>query len=346
MSVNLLNKVSIDAGGGSNPLELTIGAAAENVSFNNMGTGLSATNVQTALKQVLAQNGYAVCETAGNVADKTVTITDFVLRVGSRLIIKFENQNLASSPTLNINNTGAKALKVNGEDINPAIIEEDSVFLINYNGNSYDVIIGGGVNAGANITMEEYTFLASGWSNSEYSLESDYPSSRYDIIEIGSSNTHTTQAMLEAWQAAEIYGWESTNKVVARGTVPSIDIIMVLVIVDKSTSGGGHVIKDSITEFTKRTGLKFVGATVTDDSVGDNTVVTIEALIPVKACYDTSPTLYAHAVGDLIYYNQQFYNVKQAIAVNDTLVIDTNIEAASLSTGTSVYIKNLPNTGS
>lgn len=84
--------------------------------------------------------------------------------------------------------------------------------------------------------MEEYTFLASGWNNGEYSLESRYPSTDYDILAITSSNANTTEAMLEAWQSAMIYGYEPTNKVVAHEDAPTIDIVMALLVLNKSDS--------------------------------------------------------------------------------------------------------------
>lgn len=48
--------------------------------------------------------------------------------------------------------------------------------------------------------------------------------------------------------------------------------------IPKPSSGGssGHTIKDSTTSFTNRDGLKFTGnVTITDDSVGGNTVVNV-----------------------------------------------------------------------
>lgn len=83
--------------------------------------------------------------------------------------------------------------------------------------------------------MEEYTFLASGWNSTtkEYSLETRYPSEYYDILNITSSNANTTAEMLEAWQSAQIYGYEPTNKVVAHEDVPQIDITMALLVLNK-----------------------------------------------------------------------------------------------------------------
>lgn len=81
--------------------------------------------------------------------------------------------------------------------------------------------------------MEEYTFLASGWNQGEYSLESRYPSQYFDILNIAPSNPNTTKEMLDEWEEAEIYGYEPTNKIVAHGVQPTNDIVMVLQVLNK-----------------------------------------------------------------------------------------------------------------
>lgn len=64
-------------------------------------------------------NHYAVCSTAANVAAKTATITTGTptLEVGLRVIINFTNSNSADSPTLNINELGAKNIFYNSSQI-------------------------------------------------------------------------------------------------------------------------------------------------------------------------------------------------------------------------------------
>ena len=51
-----------------------------------------------------------ICSTSANNAAKTVSITDFTLFDGATVLVKFENNNNAPYPTLNINNTGAKPI--------------------------------------------------------------------------------------------------------------------------------------------------------------------------------------------------------------------------------------------
>ena len=61
---------------------------------------------------------YCTCYTASNTANKTVTVTGFVLETGARVTVKFLDSNTASNPTLNVDNgsgyTGAKAIMYHG----------------------------------------------------------------------------------------------------------------------------------------------------------------------------------------------------------------------------------------
>ena len=61
---------------------------------------------------------YCTCYTASSTANKTVTVTGFVLETGARVTVKFSNSNTASNPTLNVDNgsgyTGARAIKYRG----------------------------------------------------------------------------------------------------------------------------------------------------------------------------------------------------------------------------------------
>ena len=53
---------------------------------------------------------YGTCSTAAATAAKVVACTGFALTTGSRITVVFDNDNSADSITLNVNNTGAKAV--------------------------------------------------------------------------------------------------------------------------------------------------------------------------------------------------------------------------------------------
>ena len=81
-------------------------------------------------------------------------------------------------------------------------------------------------NAKENATdWEEYTLLSSGWSNGQYSLEADFPSADYDIVNV-QPTANTTEAMRKAWSKADCGGYSDTNIITAHGTVPAIDIVL------------------------------------------------------------------------------------------------------------------------
>lgn len=61
-------------------------------------------------------SNYGVCSTASSTAAKTVAINNksFRLETGARVIVKFSYYNAVSSPTLNVNGTGAKPIRMYG----------------------------------------------------------------------------------------------------------------------------------------------------------------------------------------------------------------------------------------
>lgn len=70
------------------------------------------------------------------------------------------------------------------------------------------------------------TLLASGWSSGVYSFESTYPHAEYDIEIQPSDSINTTQ--LEAWNSALIVGSATANKYTVKGTVPTVDIPIII----------------------------------------------------------------------------------------------------------------------
>ena len=62
----------------------------------------------------IASSAYGYCETAAATAEKVVDMTGFTLLEGTTIHVKFANANSASTPTLNVNGTGAKNIKLYG----------------------------------------------------------------------------------------------------------------------------------------------------------------------------------------------------------------------------------------
>lgn len=93
-------------------------------------------------------NRYGVCATAAATVGKEVSITTgtFSLEAGATVRVKFTNANTAASPTLNVNNTGAKNIYSQGVQIttgnNKGLLKGVCTFI--YDGTQYH-ILGGAV---------------------------------------------------------------------------------------------------------------------------------------------------------------------------------------------------------
>lgn len=93
---------------------------------------------------------YGVCDTAVGTTAKTVTTNGtFELIPGSEVAIKFTHGNSVANPTLNVNNTGAKAIRLNNTNISAPIAMEFSdikvgtTYLFRYDGTYWEMISGG-----------------------------------------------------------------------------------------------------------------------------------------------------------------------------------------------------------
>lgn len=80
-------------------------------------------------------------------------------------------------------------------------------------------------------TVSVVTMSALGWSGKQYSFESTYPASEYDI-EIALSST-ASQEQIDAYNSAMILSNATSNIAIASGEVPSIDIPVILKAVRK-----------------------------------------------------------------------------------------------------------------
>lgn len=83
---------------------------ATNISVTKMGA--IDNKLGTEISQRKAQFG--VCTTAAGTAAKAVALADFSLYTGAQIAVRFNSGNTAGSPTLNVNNTGARQIVVNG----------------------------------------------------------------------------------------------------------------------------------------------------------------------------------------------------------------------------------------
>ena len=85
-----------------------------------------------------AKLGYYVCDTDADVAAKIIVAANYVLGVGGSIKVKMTNANTADAVTLNINNTGTKALFYNGAQASSTNSwEAGEVIEVYYDGTNY-----------------------------------------------------------------------------------------------------------------------------------------------------------------------------------------------------------------
>ena len=84
--------------------------------------------------------GYGVCETAGATAAKTVSMTNTVLTPGGIIAVNFVNAFTASSPTLSVNGSAAKPIKLYGNAMPMGKVHANTILVMYYDGTNFNVI--------------------------------------------------------------------------------------------------------------------------------------------------------------------------------------------------------------
>ena len=84
--------------------------------------------------------GYGVCEIAGATAAKTVSMTNTVLTPGGIIAVNFQNAFTASSPTLSVNGSAAKPIKLYGNAMPMGKVHNNTILVMYYDGTQFNVI--------------------------------------------------------------------------------------------------------------------------------------------------------------------------------------------------------------
>ena len=118
--------------------------------MDNFNLSQSDAQIQAILNKIqpLAQTGdmatlgygYGVCDTAGATAAKTVSITNTVLTPGGIIAVLFQNAFTASSPTLSVNGSAAKAITLFGNAMPMGKVKNNTILVMNYDGTQFNVI--------------------------------------------------------------------------------------------------------------------------------------------------------------------------------------------------------------
>lgn len=196
-SVTLLD----ESGNSSFPGTITASAFSGNAS--------SATKWATARNiNGLSVNGtanrvnYGTCSTATATQAKIVDCTGFSLITGSEITVKFTTTNTASNPTLNVNDTGNKAIKYRGSNITAGYLAANRTYTFRYDGTNYDLV--GDIDTNTNT----------------YVTQSVTTTANYRAILMGYNNstdvsTLTTTVTNQAYASSSIYAQPSTGTLYA-----------------------------------------------------------------------------------------------------------------------------------
>ena len=158
------------------------------ISLNNLSTFKD--NVDVLLNN---KDSYGVCNTAANVAAKTVSHSTFVLTNGVSISVKFVNSNTAENPTLNVNNTGAKAIYRFGTT-KPGITEATSwtagsIVTLTYDGTNWIMNDVQEAEEYERITYQQWLNMTPAEKAASNYFIPDYPSMSFDAGDIGYDNT-------------------------------------------------------------------------------------------------------------------------------------------------------------
>lgn len=85
-------------------------------------------------------NHFATCSTSASTTAKTAGKANFQLSTGAEIIVKFTYTNTASSPTLNINSTGARSIYYNGTNIPASALAANRVYKFVYDGSYWQLV--------------------------------------------------------------------------------------------------------------------------------------------------------------------------------------------------------------
>lgn len=150
---------------------------------------------------------YGICETAAATAAKVVTVENFALETGAQILVKFTVTNSASSPTLNINGTGAKNIMYRGSAISAGYLAANRVYEFVYDGTDWELV--------GDINVDNDKKTASGNTSSK-------------IFLIGattqSTSGQTTYSHDTAYVGTDGHLYDSGERVITPSQLPSIEI--------------------------------------------------------------------------------------------------------------------------
>lgn len=110
---------------------------------DNVAATITMAELAKAQSMPLLGIGYGECSTAVTTTAKEVSIANFTLKTFALVAVRFTKAVKAAnndSPTLNVNSTGAKAIFLNGVNIQQGLIRPNTTVLMQYDGTRYNIL--------------------------------------------------------------------------------------------------------------------------------------------------------------------------------------------------------------
>ena len=114
---------------------------------------------------------YGTCTTAAATVAKVVDCAGFTLATGSEITVKFTITNTATSPTLNVNGTGAKPIYYRGSAITKSYLAANRTYTFRYNGTQYELV--GDINTDTNTKVTSVANHYAPAANADSELTAD-----------------------------------------------------------------------------------------------------------------------------------------------------------------------------
>ena len=83
---------------------------------------------------------YAVCSTPAYTAAKSITLSNFGLVTGARIIVQFTEANKEPLPTLNVSNTGTYPIMWMGSSVDATALNASTIYEMVFTGNSWAIV--------------------------------------------------------------------------------------------------------------------------------------------------------------------------------------------------------------
>ena len=179
--------------------------------------------------------GYATCSTAASTQAKVASLSGFTRRTGSIVTVYFSYYNTNTSPTLNVNNTGAAYMYKGSSNVTAGDIKAGDRATFIFDGTYWRLISIDNTADRYSITLPTSGWTSFGSGDTAYYRHSvsvsGITSNDYPIVDLIPSTTYSTaQAQLEAWSAVYSITTYTSGIYVYATAIPKTSITIQLVV--------------------------------------------------------------------------------------------------------------------